>query len=247
MDIKIFCFAHKEVPYGLPENTITVGAANRNLVSNSIGDNTGDNISEWNNLYSEASGTYWIWKNVKSDIKGQFQYRRRFNLSDDKIEEIINSGKIIVGSFFETNEVENDNVYKHYNRCHNIEDLDIAINLILKLYPHYCDSIEKYILNGTEFFYSAGYIMKSEYYDNWCDFFFTIMKEFCKIRNFNTPQDVNDFVDNSDKYPENPAGYYYQKQIGGFLAERLFTLWAKHNFEGNIVSIPYTKMEDNIL
>ena len=42
-------------------------------------DNTGDNISDRNCLYSEASVMYWLWKNTgEMDNIGLFQYRRFF-------------------------------------------------------------------------------------------------------------------------------------------------------------------------
>ena len=42
-------------------------------------DNTGDNISSLNSLYSEATVMYWIWKNTSGqDRVGLFHYRRMF-------------------------------------------------------------------------------------------------------------------------------------------------------------------------
>ena len=31
-----------------------------------IGDNTGENISKLNNIYSELTSQYWVWKNYKT-------------------------------------------------------------------------------------------------------------------------------------------------------------------------------------
>ncbi len=45
------------------------------------GDNTGDNISEKNRMYSEWSVIYWIWKNCKdAEYIGLNHYRRYFKL-----------------------------------------------------------------------------------------------------------------------------------------------------------------------
>ena len=46
-----------------------------------IGDDTGDNISEKNRLYSEFTAEYWMWKNVDADYYGLCHYRRYFSFS----------------------------------------------------------------------------------------------------------------------------------------------------------------------
>ena len=43
-------------------------------------DAEGDSISERNEIYSELTGWYWIWKNQKHDVIGTCHYRRYFTL-----------------------------------------------------------------------------------------------------------------------------------------------------------------------
>ncbi|MCX6239281.1 MAG: DUF4422 domain-containing protein [Bacteroidia bacterium] len=46
--------------------------------SNLTGDNTGENISNKNQYYSELTGIFWVYKNQTSDIVGTCHYRRFF-------------------------------------------------------------------------------------------------------------------------------------------------------------------------
>ena len=55
----------------------------------------GDNISEKNSLYAEATGTYWVWKNSRAAYKGISHYRRRYILSGTALSAIA-SGQVDV-------------------------------------------------------------------------------------------------------------------------------------------------------
>ena len=59
-------------------------------ISCDLRDNTGDNISEENEEYSELTGYYWIWKNDTADVVGIEHYRRHFlqklNIENDKVQ-----------------------------------------------------------------------------------------------------------------------------------------------------------------
>ncbi len=57
------------------------------LMENTVGDDTGDNISEKNRYYSECSALYWAWKNYDKignpDYIGLMHYRRHFVFNED--------------------------------------------------------------------------------------------------------------------------------------------------------------------
>ena len=57
------------------------------LLKNTIGDDTGDNISEKNRYYSECSALYWTWKNYEKignpEYIGFMHYRRYFIFRDN--------------------------------------------------------------------------------------------------------------------------------------------------------------------
>lgn len=81
MDIKILVCCHKPGRILRHECLlpIHVGKDLSNFDLGIIGDNTGDNISKKNPIYSELTGLYWLWKNVDADYKGLFHYRRCFS------------------------------------------------------------------------------------------------------------------------------------------------------------------------
>lgn len=103
-NIKIFVGYHK--PYQLLDSNIFIpihlgravalekakdGKSSKKdvewLESNTIGDDTGDNISDKNRYYCELTGIYWIWKHYKEigDPKyvGFMHYRRHFIFNDE--------------------------------------------------------------------------------------------------------------------------------------------------------------------
>ncbi len=47
-------------------------------LSEYVGDDTGDNISDKNPFFCELTGLYWLWKNTDSEYVGMVHYRRYF-------------------------------------------------------------------------------------------------------------------------------------------------------------------------
>ena len=78
--VKIFAFYYKNTPVLIQDDMYyPIMAGNASVGSTSIqGDDTGDNISDKNKNYSELTGIYWVWKNMKEDIVGSCHYRRYF-------------------------------------------------------------------------------------------------------------------------------------------------------------------------
>lgn len=76
-----------------------VGAALCPPASTMLTDDTGDNISVKNNLYSEVTGVYWLWRNAPvSEYIGLCHYRRHFNLTPDDLAHIPQTGLDIIVS-----------------------------------------------------------------------------------------------------------------------------------------------------
>ena len=78
MKIQIFAMTHKT--FDPPPDPLYVSLQVGHATHEDLGylaDDTGDNISAKNCYYSELTGLYWVWKNVKDlDYVGVCHYRR---------------------------------------------------------------------------------------------------------------------------------------------------------------------------
>ena len=273
-DVQIFslCYSKKDFQF-LDDEVITplqVGAANGTNVCE-LKDNTGDNISSANYFYIENTGTYWIWKNVKgAKYKGQMQYRRPLSgvTSEMDFEEIFSKYDVITCEPFhhpshktptkeEPMVIVADTVEQGYAFSNCIDDLYILEMVIAMYYPEYIGDYYRYIKNGPNLYYSNGFIMKSEDYDRYCEFLFNCLNGYLKLSNITCEKDlvnhvkynmdVGKYIRYQNKNEITPEAIKWQCSIGGFLSERLWTLWLQHNFnEEKIMKLPYIKMEEGM-
>lgn len=244
IDTQIFVLCYKNVDYTIPKNSLyTPLQCGAEIFKEDVceaKDNIGDSISERNPYYAEVTGTYWIWKNAawKYRYIGQCQYRRQmlfgetedFNTLFGKYDAIL-GGRIDFDS----------SVYEQYKRWHNIDDLDAIGRIISELFPQYADDYERYILNGNVLYSHAGFVMKSEDFHKYCEFLFTLIHAHEKMFNINGIGDIERHIAVSPKGNGNKK----QRFVYGFLAERILTLFAFHNFK-NILDFPYILMEDEL-
>ena len=262
-DAQIYMLCHKQVEYGLLNNELytplEVGAECRKQPVAEVRDNTGDNISEYKSVMAEMTGVYWIWKNLDTPIIGQCQYRRRLILPEDFdfkkcLGECKGECQGEPGENFKAITCKpvffNCSVADQFAACHSKQYLQVVEAIVKSAYPDFKDSWDKYILKSNKLYYSNSFILKKEDYNEYCSFYFDIMNKFFNYYDLRTIEDVEDFVlTNIRKGLQHDAlgmsrGYFYSMQLGGFIAERLWTLWVRHKFEGNIFEVPYTLMEN---
>ena len=269
-DVKIYslCYAAKDFDFlNTAEITpLQVGAANGTDVCRTK-DNTGDNISDKNYFYIENTGTYWIWKNVEgAKIKGQMQYRRPFSgITEMDIDKAFETYDVITCEPFhhpdhkiptkeEPMVIPADTVEQGYAFSNCIDDLYILEMAIKMYYPDYAEDYDKYIKNGPDLYYSNGFIMRAEDYDRYCEFLFKCLEGYLQFTNIKTQNELIEHVKYNievGKYPRYGGqknipqeAIRWQCSIGGFLSERLWTLWLQHNFkQDRILKLPYIKME----
>ena len=273
-DVQIFSLCYDKKNFSFLNNEIItplqVGAANGKDVC-VLKDNTGDNISHKNYFYIENTGTYWIWKNVKdAKYKGQIQYRRPFEGLESNIDfdKLFNDFDVITCVPFNhpansrpTEEnpmfIPANTVEEGYAFSNCIDDLYIIEMIINLYYPEYKESYNKYIKNGEDLYYSNGFIMRAEDYDRYCEFLFDCLAKYEQFVDVSTPEKLRERVTyhmGVGKYPKHmdpktrtKEAIRWQMSIGGFLSERLWTLWLLHNFKNEkIMKIPYIKMEEGM-
>lgn len=224
--IEIYQAFHKDAPILQNEIMIPmhVGRALKkeyalDLFARMIGDDTGDNISEKNERYSELTAMYWMWKNSKADIVGLMHYRRSLNLpievggckgylceiglTKENVKRLMETYDVIYGKPCNLNEP----IYSHYSRDHVIEDLELAVEYVYNKYPEMREAMIKAI-NGPFFAWSNMYIMKKDILDEYATWLFDVLFG------------IEAQLSNIDGY---------QKRTLGFLAERLFTIWLEAN------------------
>lgn len=179
-------------------------------------DNTGDNISELNQQYCELTGTYWIWKNDRSDIKGLCHYRRLFKLTEDQIKYLFDNG---VDAILTVPILCQPNVRAIYKRDHNINDWDCMMETIRKCAPSYYEFAKR--MEESEYYYGYNMVIaRRKVFDDYCNFLFPVLNEVKKKAD-------------ADRTVHEET---YQKRYIGFLAERLTSLYFTSHKEYMVVS-----------
>lgn len=221
MKIKILVATHKL--YTMPNESIYlpihVGREGKEDIGYQ-GDNTGQNISYKNENYCELTALYWAWKNLDVEYIGLCHYRRYFTnkskivrylykdnnskliLSKGEIEKALKNNEIIVGKEVA---LGGETVWSHYNKFHNIKDLEEIKRIIKNKYPEYVDEFEEVMLRKKIHAFNM-FIMDKNHFDNYCHWLFDILFELEAMIDIST-------YDN------------YQKRIFGFISERLFNVW----------------------
>lgn len=257
-DAQIYIVAHRPVEYGLRDDAlytpIQVGF-NERFLSTAVRDSDDpDNIAEWNWLYAEGTATYFIWKHCHpSKYKGQCQYRRRLVFDDDAdFDELFNDCDVIVPCplFF-----PNMTVRENYECCHSRRDIKKIEKIVKKLYPEYSESFDRVINDGHFLFYANGFLMRSEDYDRYAEFLFTVLGAFTTGEQWFDCEQAKERIDREIDEGERASndghigsdgkgGKGYQRQVAAFLSERLLTLFVLHNFKPNrIKCVDYRKYE----
>lgn len=170
-----------------------------------VRDNQGENISGKNRQYCELTALYWIWKNAVSEYTGLCHYRRRFEISDEQIRRLPDSGIDVVVTVPVLNFPD---VRQQYCADHVEKDWDIMLQAVDAICPDYngaADSVQK----GNYYYAYNMFIARREVFVQYCEWLFPILR-YCEER-------IGQKTDS------------YQNRYPGFLAERLLTIFLEYN------------------
>ncbi|WP_300680151.1 DUF4422 domain-containing protein [Nocardioides sp.] len=170
------------------------------LVENTLGDDTGDNISEKNSSYNEMTTHYWAWKNYAElgdpDYIGFMHYRRHFMFKDgEKLQyEATNLGEpdyftetlgyspeaveqlLTECDFVYTRPHRRTSMWDHYRNNHHVGDLETAVEILEERFPDMKKSAHRY-LNGKRAIFCNMFIMPKDLFFEYANFVFTILAE----------------------------------------------------------------------
>ena len=169
MDVSIIVATHKS--YKIPEDIrylpIYVGASISNLNLPYQRDDIGENISIKNPYYSELTGLYWAYKNLKSNYIGLFHYHRYLDLRNIVIE----NHDIILPKkrhyYIET-------IYDQFKHAHGSAGLDNAREIIDKYHNEYLKFFDNHMQQTSEHNCNM-FIMRYDIFVDYCDFLFDIL------------------------------------------------------------------------
>jgi len=187
------------------EKYIQVGKALTDERLCEITDDKGENISSKNRRYCELTALYWAWKNDDfSEYKGLSHYRRRFCQADD-IGYMEDNGY----DFALTVPITNfDTVREQFGRDHSEVIWNTTQDVIGEICPDYLSDLDA-IGVGIVYFGYNMFIARKEAFNDYCDWLFPIL--------FEVEKRIGEIDDN------------YQNRYAGFVAERLLSVYLRHN------------------
>lgn len=174
------------------------------------GDDTGDNISSLNCLYSELTGLYWAWKNVRNtEFIGLCHYRRYFLNEQNRLMSKADFMPLLASyDVILSKPVTSDKCYRDsYAEAHNIHDLEAVGYAIETLYPD-CAPIFREVLDGHKLYCGNLFVTAKTLFDDYAEWLFSIFSLAEK------QIDVSGYDD-------------YHKRVYGFLSEQLLYVWVR--------------------
>lgn len=201
-------------------------------------DDEGDNISVWNDQFNDASTLYWAWKNCENDYYGFFQYRRFLSFNqemlekevfewkcdtndDDSFEKLHLNDESSMRKLIESYDVITCNplqydkdyysLYQQYcDDPHEHEkDLKLLLSIIQEKYPEYMPAVRESLFKSPKGYFANCFIMKKEYFDQYCRFLFDVLLE------FREKADTEDYS-------------FTERRAPGFLSERMLGFFYAH-------------------
>lgn len=240
----IYCCYHKSAPMLRSDcvQPLHVGRACSPLALPMAGDDSGESISERNPHWCELTALYWMWKNGSDDFAGLMHYRRIFNLRDNHTQARITADRDIsgfgltqarIGELLTQADIilpekkllrgksEIFTVYEHYAICHPIEDLELAVRVLLEKHPEAERTVTRVLHEATQGYWTNMFITSRPILNAYAAWLFDIL-----------------FEVERQLQPQLASREPYQQRVYGFLSERLFNIWLALHPEVRILEMP---------
>lgn len=232
MNTKIYIVTHKnfEVPKNPIYQPILAGSFeyDKSKFPDFLYDDTGDNISNKHDLYSEFTVLYWMWKNSDADIIGENHYRRYFLkckdykdyraiLNEDDLTKIYD--RIMDEQYIENIFSQGYNCilpkkcyhpgFTMYDIYYNAREDTVLIfdsirKVMSKYYPEYVSDLDEMLKLRRSYFKCIN-IMKREQFDAFCTWIFGVYSGLEKI------------------------DFKFKDREFAFMGEWLMNVWILHN------------------
>lgn len=160
-----------DVPWICP---LQVGSRRSGRKNGSLSDDSGDNISQYNGLFAEMTGAYWIWKQeASSEYKGLCHYRRHFVISKEeilalgrnRIDVILPTPRYVPGG------IKNMFLKETPVKSKVFENIFFAVS---ELYEDEREDFEDYL--SSRFYYPNNMVIaKRDIYDRYCSWIFPVL------------------------------------------------------------------------
>ncbi len=225
--IIIACHKKCRIPHDNVYLPLHVGSAGKESIGFTR-DDSGDNISEKNPVYSELTGLYWAWKNMDCEHIGLAHYRRFFTLrsrayrrgrhpldcvlSSRQVKHLLSGYKIILPK---KRDYYIENLYSHYAHTFDGSHLKIAGQVISEICPEYKDAFN-IVMGMTSGYMFNMFIMSKPLCDEYCSWLFPILFELEKRIDTSVLTD-------------------FEKRFAGRVSERLFNVWLIHHIKKGII------------
>lgn len=248
-NVKILVCCHKQDVCATepPYFPIQVGKAISQVDLGIQGDDTGDNISHKNANYCELTGMYWAWKNLKDvDVIGLCHYRRYFDFHGlikrpldhirkpsaelastdltipDKIIDYVMRGGVIMSKA----KVYPRSLEEDYCMCHVSDDFRALQHAIETTQPENLRRAFHVVMHKRcSLMHYNMFLMRWSNYDKYCQWLFDVLGEVEKVT------DISHYS-------------ALQSRIYGYMAERLFNVWAYANFD-HLKTYPVLQFTDD--
>ena len=170
-------------------------------------DNEGDNISLKNRNYCELTAAYYAWKHSSADYKGICHYRRIFDISDQQMQRLVEK-KAEWDVILPYPSIHYPDISGQHSRYINESDWEAMCCALKETAPMYYEKFGQ-VFCGSYFYNFNMLIARSELYDDYCSFIFSVLKRTEELTS--------------------PKGWERADRFAGYLGENLTTLYFMAN------------------